>query len=311
MLFFYPIFVKKIWGGNRLSQFFSKNDLANQKIGEAYIASDSKNFDSLIKKGKFKGKTLSWIWNYHKEFFNNYPSANFPLLIKLIDANDDLSVQVHPSNLSNDCQCIKNECWYFLDCPKDHSLVLGHYARNKDDFLSLFENKKYYQLFRKIIINKDDFVFIPAGTVHAILKDSFVFEIQNNCDITYRIFDYNRVDPKNKKPRALHTEKALEAIYYPQNHLEKEKNSFFPLTKNIEMHTLLKNDFFDIKKIVLKDNAYINLSFEKNFIYFFCSKGKLKINENDVSETDSGVICHDDLNSLTIEGNGILFFVLK
>ncbi len=216
ILFLNPVLREFIWGGERLATEYGY-DIPSSKTGECWAISAHPNGDCTISEGEYKGQHLSDLWNNHRELFGNIQGDRFPLMTKIIDANDDLSIQVHPDDeyaeIHEDGSLGKTECWYILDCNEDASLIIGHNAKNKEELREMIEDKKWDELIRKIPVKKGDFFQIEPGVVHAILGGTLVLETQQNSDITYRLYDFDRLS--NGKPRELHIEKSIDVIRSP------------------------------------------------------------------------------------------------
>ncbi len=214
-----PVFQERIWGGTNLNSYFGY-ELPSENTGECWAISAHKNGDCEIVNTEYKGKTLSWLYKNHRELFGNISNDEFPLLVKLIDAKDNLSIQVHPDdNYAKDIEGEafgKTEAWYIVDCNEDTLLEIGHNGETKEQVKKMIEDGKWDELLNYIPIKKGDFFFIPSGTVHAICKNTLIYEIQQSSDITYRLYDYNRVDSKTGKERELHTKKSIDVIKVPQ-----------------------------------------------------------------------------------------------
>ncbi len=160
---------------------------------------------------------LSDLWKEHRELFGNVKGDVFPLLIKIIDAKDDLSIQVHPNDdyaaAHENGSLGKMECWYILDCKPDAKLVVGHNATSHEELKYMVENGQWSKLIREVPVKKGDFIQIDPGTVHAIKGGITILETQQNSDITYRVYDYDRLS--NGKPRQLHIKQSLDVITVP------------------------------------------------------------------------------------------------
>ena len=216
ILFLSPVFKETIWGGDRLRTEWMY-DIPSSHTGECWAISAHPNGDCLIKSGRFSGQSLSWLWEHHRELFHNLPGPVFPLLVKIIDAKEDLSIQVHPDNsyaaVHEDGALGKSECWYILNCKRDSSIVYGHNARNKAELRALVEQNKWDSLIRSLPIKPGDFLQISPGTIHAIKAGTLLLEVQQTSDITYRLYDYGRL--QDGVPRKLHISKALDVIRCP------------------------------------------------------------------------------------------------
>ncbi len=210
-----PALKERIWGGSRLKDDFGKNaDFEN--LGETWECSTHPDGPSLIVSGEYSGKYLDEVLKQHPEYLGTHPrlEGELPILIKLIDAKSDLSVQVHPDDeyaMKNENGSLgKTEMWYVLDAAKNSELVYG--LRRDIDSKKLRKSihdgtiEKHLQ---RVKINSDDVFYIEAGTIHAIGAGALIAEIQESSNLTYRLYDYNRLD-KNGKPRELHIDKALD-----------------------------------------------------------------------------------------------------
>lgn len=255
ILFLKGEFVEKIWGGERLEKEFPYQ-FESKSIGEYWAISAMKEFPSKILNGKYEGENLDFLYQNQKDLFGNENKEKFPLLIKLIDANDDLSIQVHPDDdmAKKENSYGKSECWYILN-EDEASIIYGLKTKDKKDAIKMIDNKKWDELLNVEKSIKGDFFKVPAGMVHAIKKGSLILEIQQASDITYRLYDYDRKD-KNGNKRALHLEKSKKALKC----LDTEK-----IHENLEKNTeiLYDNEYFTVKKI----NVEKEISFERKEPY--------------------------------------------
>lgn len=221
ILFLEPVFKQMIWGGDRLRTDFGY-PIPGDDTGECWGISAHPHGDTRVLSGRYAGETLSSLWKYHRELFGNLPEDRFPLLIKIIDARADLSIQVHPDDAyamaNEDGSFGKTECWYIIDCPADAKLVLGHNASDRQELVGMVRGGKWEELLRYVPIQKGDFIQIAPGTVHAITSGCLLLETQRSSDITYRVYDYDRLS--NGKPRELHIEKSLDVINVPEKPAE-------------------------------------------------------------------------------------------
>ena len=190
ILFLNPVFTKNIWGGTKLREDFGY-DIEGDDIGECWGVAAHQNGDDTIREGKFKGKKLSELWKEEPQLFGNVDIDRFPLLIKIIDAKADLSIQVHPNDeyakVNENGSFGKTECWYIIDCPENASLVIGHNAKTKEELSDMIHEGKWKEFIREIPVKKGDFIQIDPGTVHAIKGGLMILETQQNSDITYRV----------------------------------------------------------------------------------------------------------------------------
>jgi mannose-6-phosphate isomerase len=210
-----PVFLAKVWGGTRLRGIF-RDRAPEGKIGECLAVSARPEGDCSVRGGRFDGATLSELWAGHRELFGGLAGDAFPLQVKILDAADDLSVQVHPDALcaaAHPGASGKNECWYVLSPSGTGRIVAGHYAGTREEFARMAVSGRWAELLRTVEMKEGDFFLIPAGTVHAILAGSLIYEVQQASDTTYRLFDYDRLDGAEK--RELHLIEALEAVSAP------------------------------------------------------------------------------------------------
>ncbi len=217
LLFTEPIFKEAIWGGSRLRDVYGY-EIPSDHTGECWAISAHKNGDCRIASGTFKGMTLSSLWENHRELFGDTCSGKeFPLLIKIIDAKNDLSIQVHPDNVyaaeHENGSLGKTECWYVLDCDENATIVIGHHAANREEVREMIEGKRWSEFIRRIPVKKGDFFQIDPGCVHAIKGGTLILETQQSSDITYRVYDYDRLS--DGKPRQLHIRQSIDVIRAP------------------------------------------------------------------------------------------------
>jgi mannose-6-phosphate isomerase/beta-glucosidase len=250
ILFLEPVLKEMIWGGSRLRDDFGY-DIPSEHTGECWAVSAHPNGDCTVKNGAFKGEKLSNLWQYHKELFGNVKGDVFPLLVKIIDAKSDLSIQVHPDNEyaseKENGALGKTECWYILDCDTDGQIVIGHNAKDKKELGEMIENHKWKELIRVLPIKKGDFFQIEPGTVHAIKAGTLILETQQNSDITYRLYDYDRLS--DGKPRELHIHKCIDVITCPHKEFMVDRN-IKQLEEAWEEH-LITCEYYGVSKLVV------------------------------------------------------------
>lgn len=204
-----------LWGGTRLNDDFAKG-IDMKPLAETWECSTHPDGPSMVASGEYCGKPLVEVLREHKEFLGTHPKTDgeLPILIKFIDAKKDLSVQVHPDDIYamkyENGQMGKTEMWYVLDAAKDTHLIYGlNFDTNKEVLRESLSDGTIEKYLRKVKVEKDELFYIEAGTIHAIGAGALIAEIQQNSNLTYRMYDYNRVDKVGKK-RELHIEKALD-----------------------------------------------------------------------------------------------------
>ncbi len=253
IIFLKPIFKEMIWGGSRLSEF--GYDIPSEKTGECWAISAHTNGDCVIDGENFEGKTLSELWCNHRELFGNAEGDQFPLLIKIIDANEDLSIQVHPDDnyaKNNENGSLgKTECWYILDCKEEATIVIGHNAKDKSELEEMINNHKWGEFIREVPINKGDFFQINPGCLHAIKGGTLILETQQNSDITYRVYDYDRL--QNGNPRQLHIRQSIDVIDAPYTPVEFRKE--IKKYDNMIREKLISCNYYTVEKIDISGRA--------------------------------------------------------
>lgn len=260
ILFLEPVCKHTIWGGTRLKDEFGCREEGDD-IGELWGISAHPNGDVTVKNGKYKGMHLSELWEKHRELFGDVEGDVFPLLVKIIDARDDLSIQVHPDDSyaaeRENGALGKTECWYVLDCPPDASLVLGHNAKDKAELDELIGQGSWGQLIKRIPVKKGDFLQINPGTVHALTKGCLILETQENSDITYRVYDYDRL--QNGRKRELHLEKSRDVIVTPARPIEECLVPASGRDKEVNsLHSLYDCDYYHIYEMEVDGLAQIS-----------------------------------------------------
>lgn len=283
---FNKIFIPKVWGGRDFENVLNMSLSTNENIGESWEVSCHKKENSVISNGIFKNITLQQLINIYgskilgKEVYNKY-KQDFPLLIKYLDIHDKLSIQVHPSNeyaLEKENEFGKSECWYIISASEDAKLYLGLKEDvTKEKFEEHMKNRDFTNIFNEVPVKTGDFINITPGTVHGSCEGSvLICEIQQNSDITYRIYDFDR--KVNGELRPLHLDKALEVISFG----EKPQISS---TGNKEKELLLKSPLFNVEKLNIKGRYKDEIN--KNFkIYSIIDgSGELKCNRKTYSVT--------------------------
>lgn len=254
-----PVFKEMIWGGHKLRDVYGY-DIPSDHTGECWALSAHKNGDCTIDGGEFEGKTLSWLFDNHRELFGNIEGDQFPLLVKIIDAKNDLSVQVHPDDAyakANEDSLGKTECWYVLQAEEGTKMVMGHHAETKEDFVKAIEEDDYDHLLNSFQIKEGDFFYIPSGTLHAICSGSLIYEAQQSSDITYRVYDYHRKDADGKE-RELHVKQSIDVTTVPSDNSGKQTFEKTALS-NGEKTRYVESEFFKVDKYQINgENVVVN-----------------------------------------------------
>jgi len=310
-LMFSPVLKEMIWGGTLLSEKFGRV-AASSFLGESWDISCHENGESHVINGAFKGNALKkLVARYPLEILGtNFESYNdFPLLIKLIHSNDDLSVQVHPDDdyaRKHENQLFgKTEMWYILDAEPDAELVYGFsHDVDKERFVTCLQHNNFDRCFNKIKVKSGDSIYIPAGTIHAIGKGIVLCEIQQNSDLTYRVFDWNRLD-KDGKPRKLHIEQALDVVNF---NLDMKKGLLSGLTMDIlggQKTFLVIGKYFSIEKLTIKSLIHESTQL-KSFHTLTVVKGEGELIAREVSthvKIGDSILIPAILDKYQIQGN--------
>jgi mannose-6-phosphate isomerase len=290
---FKPILKDRIWGGDQLKTVFGKQGKCSV-CGESWELSAVPQDISVVENGFLKNNSLVELIEVYMgdlvgdKVYEKF-GFDFPLLIKLIDANDDLSIQVHPNDelaLQRHQSFGKTEMWYVLDAKQGAGLISGFNKQTtKEEYVNNLNNKTLKELLHRIPVTKGDVFFIPSGRVHAIGAGILLAEIQQTSDITYRIYDWDRVDA-NGKSRELHTDLALDAIDY--KYYSDVKTAY--KDKENEVVNLAKCQYFTTNRIKLTkviERDYIDID---SFVIYICCNGAFDLvyNGNDKLEVSKG-----------------------
>ena len=255
-----PLFKERVWGGQRLADLYHKPLPAGASIGESWEVSDRPGDENIITNGHFAGKSLRWLMTHHlSELLGDTrpQGERFPLLVKILDAQDKLSLQVHPpaalaSNLHGEP---KTEMWYIAHAEPGAELFVGlKPGVTRTAFEQAIPAGQLADCFHRITVKSGDAMFLPSGRVHAIGAGLVIFEIQQNSDTTYRVFDWNRLG-LDGKPRALHIAESLASIDF--NDVAPELIE--PVTSTETNHivrTLVQDPLFTVSHIALTGRGY-------------------------------------------------------
>ena len=291
---FHPILKQTLWGGERIIPY---KELASglSRVGESWELSGMPGSESVVAEGPWAGSTLSeLIGRFGAELLGkaNYArfGQEFPLLVKFIDAREDLSIQVHPDDATAKARHNaygKTEMWYLVGADRDAELIMGfNKDTDKSEYLTALHNHTLPVLLNTEKVEKGDCFFIPAGTVHAICKGCYIAEIQQTSDITYRIYDYDRRD-KNGNPRGLHTELATDvinfceqkqhSIHYHQheNHTEELVSCNYFTTNYLKFDKEVEKDYIEL------DSFVIYMCLEGNFTLVYDVDKTVKVNKGE------------------------------
>ncbi|EPA0827137.1 mannose-6-phosphate isomerase, class I [Enterococcus hirae] len=301
-MFLKPVFQEKIWGGSRLRSVFGF-DIPNDKIGEDWAISAHPHGVSVVENGEYQGQKLDELWQNHKELFGNPTEPVFPLLIKILDAEDELSVQVHPDDaygMKHEGELGKTECWYIIDAEPGAEIIYGHHAKTREELAEMIQEGRWDDLLKKVPVKKGDFFYVPSGTIHAIGKGIMILETQQSSDTTYRVYDYDRKDA-NGNTRELHIQQSIDVTTVPaitpQIQMKEVRKG------NSSIVTYLETEFFNVYEWDIKGIT----SFKKQAPYTLATvidgSGELVVNEKIYPLTKgASFILPNDVTEWTVQG---------
>lgn len=259
ILFTRPIPKHTLWGGRALGDYFGFEDLGND-VGQAWVFSAQPGDASQLYGDSYDGWTLEQLWCEHPELFNSR-SKQFPFIISLVAPEEDLSIQVHPDDArARACGYPfgKNEAWVFLRAPSEGSIVYGHSAANPMQAGQMVSQGQWTSMIRYLSVSEGDTVYIPAGTLHALRKGSVVYEIQQSTDITYRFYDYDRVDSHGCK-RPLQISEALACLHYEQLSACEAKPQEHGVTADgVTESICIQNESFTVRRFHIEQQGFIH-----------------------------------------------------
>lgn len=295
-LVFHPIFKERVWGGRRLETLYKKPLPPGAIVGESWEISDRPGDESIIANGEFSGKSIRWLMeNFEKDLLGDAkPSQNgrFPLLVKILDAGEDLSLQVHPpaavaAQLGGEP---KTEMWYVTHAEPGSALYAGlNPGISKSDFEKKLKEGTLQECLKRFEVKQGDAIFIPSGRIHGLGKGIVLFEIQQNSDTTYRVYDWNRVG-FDGKPRQLHIEEALKSIDF-QDYSANLIQTKYSQSQTFKIRYLVDDRLFRINGCKVRRGARFKLSSDTAHIIGVL-KGTLGISYENVSvELNCGQFC--------------------
>ena len=304
---FHPILKERIWGGEKLQTVLNK-DITSKITGESWELSTVKGDISIISNGVFKGTSLQEVINSHPDEIlgtkvHERFGKQFPLLFKFIDAREDLSIQVHPNDKlakQRHNSFGKTEMWYIMQADEGSRIIVGFKKKsNQEEYLENLKNKKLLSILDQVPAKRGDVFFLETGTVHAIGAGIVLAEIQQTSDITYRIYDFDRVDAEGKT-RELHVDLALDAINYNVVETQKAYNK----TKNIS-NEIVDCPYFTTNLLPLEGHLDVAKN-QESFTVYMCVEGAFEMEYNsqkyDYKKGDT-VLIPAAINVFKISGN--------
>lgn len=309
-----PAYKDYLWGGSRLKAEYGKNT-QTEPLAESWECSTHPDGVSIIASGSYAGTSLAEALAEHPEWIGSHPdtgAGGLPVLMKLIDAQKDLSVQVHPDDeyaLREEHQRGKTEMWYVLDAAPGATLLFGwKHDMDRAKLQGSITNKTILQHLQAVTVEKDDVFLVKPGTVHGIGGGVLLAEIQECSNVTYRLFDYDRLD-KNGQPRALHIDKAMEVLNYreePEVHQQMRVMRYHP---GAASESLCRCQYFQVERILVTAKATWCVE-DNSFQVILVTEGCLEIwwNERKQLTVEKGhsVFFPADCGEVTVTGKGKL-----
>ncbi len=267
-LTFHPLYKDRVWGGRRLESHFGRKLPGELPIGESWELVDREDAQSIVREPEFRGASLHDLWTDHRGeiFGEGYDFFRFPIIAKILDASDILSVQVHPAphRLIDPREEPKSEIWYFVAADEGSAVYAGlKQGVSREDFQSALTEGRVSELLHRIPSTPQSCISIPSGRLHAIGAGNVIFEIQQNSDTTYRVFDWNRLG-LDGRPRELHIEESLRSIDF---------DDFEPALTECDSETLVDWHCFRVDRWALDSNRQANA--DRRFSIFQVAIGKI------------------------------------
>ncbi|MDD4737001.1 MAG: class I mannose-6-phosphate isomerase [Kiritimatiellae bacterium] len=317
-LTFRPIYKDYLWGGSRIIERYHRKTTM-EFCAESWEITDRKDGESVVAQGLLEGCTLhELIQEYGASLLGEaVPAANFPLLIKLIDAKESLSIQVHPNDASarESGGEAKTEAWYILDADPEASVYAGFREPVTPEVFSQSVREGHLpDLLQHIPVKKGDVIFIPGGRIHAIACGCLLLEVQQNSNTTFRVFDWNRVG-KDGSPRELHIEQALRHIHWQDADSALQSPTLpQPLSDTCLCSTLLKTDYFNLNRVELT-GSHTFAADASRFRVLFVEKGTMALQYERTLILQPGDVCLlpaalDDCTLAPLAGTGTCLTII-
>lgn len=289
-MLFEPVYKKNLWGGTWLSRKYDRS-INDSPIGESWDVSCHSDGLSIIRNGDLKGNKLIDVFKTYREQLVGKEQRSmdmFPLLIKIIDASDRLSLQVHPDDdyafINEHGQSGKNEAWYVIKAEKNAKIILGlKEGVTKEQFCRAVNKGMIHNCLNEILVNEGDVINIPAGVIHAIGRGIMIAEVQQNSNLVYRVHDWERTDVNGHK-RELHLKKALDVIDFEHRyHCDKTIGFHAKVGKSIVTH-YVRNTYFTMDTLHLVD-TYFHHTLNRQMLVYMCIEGHIDVIANDITTT--------------------------
>lgn len=305
IIFLKPYLREKIWGGRKLADIFGM-DLPSNHVGEAWVISGHPNGLSTISSGDKEGMGLDQFYQEEVDFFGGQVDPVFPLLIKILDADQDLSVQVHPDDefaqkMEGPHELGKTECWYIISAEPGAELILGHHAQSQEEFRQRVEAGQWNQLLRKVPVKAGDFFYVPHGTIHAIGQGTLILETQQSSDTTYRVYDYDRKDDQGQL-RDLHLDSAIAVTQFP--HKDGALNYQEETVAGGKIIQFLANEYFSVNKWQVAGHMQASVKGNYQLVTVIKGQGQIEIAGQTYSlQAGQAFIIAYDVESVELSGD--------
>jgi mannose-6-phosphate isomerase len=309
---FIPIFKYRIWGGEKLKNILNK-DVSDPNIGESWEISQVPGDISVVSDGVLKGNSLTKLINQYgpkllgKEVFSRF-GQEFPLLIKFIDTRENCSIQVHPSDIvarERHNSFEKNEMWYVMQADTESKLLVGwEKPIDSELYVNSVSNGTILDYVHSETVTKGDAFYIPTGRIHAIGAGTLIAEIQQTSDVTYRVYDYDRIDAKTGQKRDLHIDQAKDVLDYS---IQETCKTQYHTAKN-QSKELVHSPYFKTNIIDLEDEMVLDYSLRDSFTIFIIVEGNLSVNNLPFSCGET-VLIPNALNEVSLKGKSKLLEV--
>lgn len=291
VLFFEAIARPALWGNTLVKNYFGYHEMPDG-TGQTWAFSCDEKGSNVCLSEPFRGMTLKQIWEQHQEIFDR-EGEPFPLIISLVGPEESLSVQVHPDTplaAGLGFPFGKNEAWYFLDCIEGANIIYGHNAENEEEFRRMVKEDRWDDLLQHLPVRNGDFVYTPAGVVHAVGRGCVTYEIQQATDVTYRLYDFHRRDAEGKE-RPLNLEEGIECVKYDPVLWANDIHPVSTYDTYGDRTVFIDNDSFTVTRV----NVYGEYHFhDENYQLATVVAGTGRVDGITVSIGDSFVIPHDE-----------------
>ncbi|QTJ42560.1 mannose-6-phosphate isomerase, class I [Dolosigranulum pigrum] len=303
-IFLTPVLQDKLWGGKKLQTEFGF-DLPSDTVGEAWVISTHPNGESTVASPEqYTGMGLNDLYHQHPELFGVDEPGTFPLLTKILDAKEDLSVQVHPDDeygQEHEGELGKTECWFVISADEDATIIYGHNAQTEEEFRRLVEAGEWDELLREVPVKAGDFFYVPHGTIHAIKGGITILETQQNSDTTYRVYDYNRTN-KDGNTRELHLEDSIAVSNIP--HIDPVIQQQEDRVGMSAITHYLTNEYFSVYRWQIRDQLVVDLTGDYTLVTVLDGQGMIEIDRESypIEKAQSFIIPHG-VSSVTLFGD--------